>query len=391
MSYLTPAAGRVYAESVAHIWAKVTPHGLPGIAFPQTERQGAPQKTPFFASTVYGGRCDGVFGRAVPRYGNANVAASTAHSISIAGGGSQPTEAIAMSTSISSAIAPISISSTTIRVVDGLFSLNDLHQASGGEKRHQPSDWLRVQQTQDLIAELAKDHDPGMSVSSAQDDPGIPGTSKDDENTVDFPVIPVAIKTVRGKGKAQGTYACKELVYAYGMWISPRFHLQVIRAFDAMHQAPTVPALPALITVAQQGELATLIAERFPNGKNRPYAWSRFNNHFRLSRYRDLPASRFEEACAYIPAMALPGGAETPALPAPVIDPALTPISDRLAHGRFLATFENNRLHLREIEHDAYVMADHRWPNVIRHEPVTPEVLLDLLDAVAAKLNRRAS
>lgn len=161
-------------------------------------------------------------------------------------------------------------------------------------------------------------------------------------------------------------------------------------AQQAINPAP-VPALPALITVAQQGELATLIAERFPNGKNRPYAWSRFNNHFRLSRYRDLPASRFEEACAYIPTMALPGGAETPALPAPVIDPALTPISDRLAHGRFLATFDNNRLHLREIEPDAYVMADHAWPNVIRHEPVTPEVLLDLLDAVAAKLNRRPS
>lgn len=156
-------------------------------------------------------------------------------------------------------------------------------------------------------------------------------------------------------------------------------------------RSPTIPALPALITVAQQGELATLIAERFPNGKNRPYAWSRFNNHFRLSRYRDLPASRFEEACAYIPAIPMPGGSETPALPAPVIDPALTPISDRLAHGRFLATFDNNRLHLREIEYDAYIMADHRWPNVIRHEPVAPEVLLDLLDAVAAKLNRRAS
>lgn len=82
---------------------------------------------------------------------------------------------------------------------------------------------------------------------------------------------------------------------------------------------------------------------------------------------------------------------ERQALPAPVIDPALTPISDRLAHGRFLATFDNNRLHLREIEHDAYVMADHRWPNVIRHEPMAPEVLLDLLDAVAAKLNRRSS
>ena len=54
------------------------------------------------------------------------------------------------------------------------------------------------------------------------------------------------------------------------------------------------------ITKAQQGELATLIAERFPSGKDRPYAWSRFNNHFRLASYKDLPANRFEEACEYI-------------------------------------------------------------------------------------------
>ena len=54
------------------------------------------------------------------------------------------------------------------------------------------------------------------------------------------------------------------------------------------------------ITKAQQGELATLIAERFPSGKDRPYAWSRFNNHFRLASYKDLPSSRFDEACEYI-------------------------------------------------------------------------------------------
>ena len=70
------------------------------------------------------------------------------------------------------------------------------------------------------------------------------------------------------------------------------------------------------ITKAQQGELATLIAERFPSGKDRPYAWSRFNNHFRLASYKDLPASRFEEACEYIKQMP----EQMPALPRPAVN-----------------------------------------------------------------------
>ena len=63
------------------------------------------------------------------------------------------------------------------------------------------------------------------------------------------------------------------------------------------------PAIPHLITTDQAGEIRTLIDERFPDGRHRPYAWSRFNNHFRISGYKNLPASRFEEACAYIPTM----------------------------------------------------------------------------------------
>lgn len=96
----------------------------------------------------------------------------------------------------------ITIADVSIRQDDqGRYSLNDLHRAAGGEKRHQPSDWLRVQQTQDLVLEL------GNQI------PGNPG-----------------IQSKQGLG----TFVCKELVYAYAMWISAAFHLRVIRAYDAV-------------------------------------------------------------------------------------------------------------------------------------------------------------
>lgn len=87
---------------------------------------------------------------------------------------------------------------------EGRYSLNDLHRASGAEKRHGPSYWLGTQQTRELIAEL---------------------------ETTGIPVVTL-------EGRNGGTFVAKELVYAYAMWISAAFHLKVIRAYDQIQAQP---------------------------------------------------------------------------------------------------------------------------------------------------------
>lgn len=115
----------------------------------------------------------------------------------------------------------LTIVSKEIRILNGLYSLNDLHKASGSAKKHQPHQFLRNDQTRDLISEIDR------SANSR-----------------------IAYEAYRG-GKHQGTWVCKELVYAYAMWISARFHLQVIRAFDAITSQPQIAPSGVTLTAKQ--------------------------------------------------------------------------------------------------------------------------------------------
>lgn len=97
----------------------------------------------------------------------------------------------------------LQILTQSIRTFENLYALNDLHIVSGGKSKHQPSNFVRLDTTKALIAEIEKDNQH-------------------------------ALKIIRGTNG--GTYACEELVIAYAMWISPQFHLVVLRAFMAMHR-----------------------------------------------------------------------------------------------------------------------------------------------------------
>ena len=108
----------------------------------------------------------------------------------------------------------LTISNSNIGMKDKLYSLNDLHKASGGLKRHQPSNFVRKNQTQALIAVLNAELPSSSEMRSLE------------------PIR--VIEGIQADGNPQGTFVCRELVYSYAMWISPRFQLMVIRAFDSM-------------------------------------------------------------------------------------------------------------------------------------------------------------
>ena len=100
----------------------------------------------------------------------------------------------------------IAINGLTIKTdSEGRYCLNDLHKAAGGADHQQPAFFMRREETAELVAELS---------NSAKSQSYAPVISR--------------------PGRYGGTFVVKELVYAYAMWISPAFHLKVIRTFDKL-------------------------------------------------------------------------------------------------------------------------------------------------------------
>ena len=167
----------------------------------------------------------------------------------------------------------LQLGNITVRQLNGLFSLNDLHKAAGGEEKHQPAFFIRREDTQALAAEIC---------------------SADSQIK--------AFETVRGRGKAQGTYACRELVIAYAAWISAAFHLKVIRVFLS---ATTPQANPAIdydrISPAQAQDLKEIVAAIVQAGiQGYAETWSRLQRKFRVHSYLQLPAQHYADARAYL-------------------------------------------------------------------------------------------
>ena len=114
--------------------------------------------------------------------------------------------------------------------------MNDVHKAAGGLAKDKLYNWLRLDSTVDLVSELSR-----CSQTSIE------------------PVM-----RLKGGRTLQGTYVCKELVYAYAMWISPAFHLKVIRAYDRLAtQGVAVFERIRMIKRVQQTCTTSRVVKRF--------------------------------------------------------------------------------------------------------------------------------
>lgn len=167
----------------------------------------------------------------------------------------------------------LAIGDIAVRQHNGLFSLNDLHKAAGGELRHRPVEFLRLEQSQALLDELQKGGDSHLFLNTT-------------------------------KGRNGGTYACRELVIAYAAWISAAFHLKVIRVFlDAVQpQRAHNPEIDYTRISPSQAQHIKEVVQAIVAAKIQGFAetWARLHKKFRVNSYLELPASRFEEVCNYI-------------------------------------------------------------------------------------------
>ena len=91
---------------------------------------------------------------------------------------------------------------------NGLYSINDIHRASGGLAKHQPAAWMRLQSTTNLIRLMES------QVINQQ--------SKN-----------LVVETIEGRnyGGNSGTFVCRKLVVAYALWISTEFFSHVLDVF----------------------------------------------------------------------------------------------------------------------------------------------------------------
>ena len=234
--------------------------------------------------------------------------------------------------------AQISVANVSVRQFDNLYSLNDLHKASGGEARHKPSNWLQNKQTADLIAEI--------------EIAGIPAIQKK---------------------QGLGTFVSKELVVHYGMWISPAFSLKVIRAFlDTQEEVSGSPKLETQTTIDERRGLVDAVKLLVARcGIDYSAAYRMVHQRFGVAHIDQIAAPLLPAAVAYVHSLVLQGRplvdeVELETVPKLFRHQANLPF-DLNDEGRFDVTVHNGKIYRHRITYSKMNFIDDQIP-CLRHQ-----------------------
>lgn len=232
----------------------------------------------------------------------------------------------------------ISVANVAIRQFDNLYSLNDLHKAAGGEKRHQPANWLRSQQAIDLIGYLKSEE-----LESIQKKQGL------------------------------GTFVSKELVVHYGMWISPAFSLKVIRAFlDTQEDVSGSPKLETQTTIDERRGLVDAVKLLVARcGIDYSAAYRMVHQRFGVAHIDQIAAPLLPAAVAYVHSLVLQGRplvdeVELETVPKLFRHQANLPF-DLNDEGRFDVTVHNGKIYRHRITYSKMNFIDEQIP-CLRHQ-----------------------
>lgn len=122
----------------------------------------------------------------------------------------------------------LTVFNSPIRVKDNLYCLTDLYRASGSNQKHRPKYFLANRQTKELIEVIQKGG-----------------------------ITPIMTKG----GRSGGTYAHKNIVYLYAMWISAEFANHVISVFDGVQSGQQGQEVTEAILHRVSQEAAKMVQE----------------------------------------------------------------------------------------------------------------------------------